>query len=136
MKLDPLLERFAAKAPVSLMLRATLEHAFTPDKLNELFGSVAQQQYTRQLTFDSIVGLLLAVVLRVQPSVHAAYRHGPALNTSITAVYAKLNGVEPMAWLTDVLERIVSRRTKVHELQNLLPWNWRDPSCSDAALAV
>jgi len=49
---------------------------------------------------------------------------------------AKLNGVEPMAWLTDVLERIVSRRTKVHELQNLLPWNWRDPSCSDAALAV
>ena len=95
MKLDPLLERFAAKAPISLMLRATLEHAFTPDKLNELFGSVAQQQYTRQLTFDSIVGLLLAVVLRVQPSVHAAYRHGPALNTSITAVYAKLNGVEP-----------------------------------------
>ena len=48
---------------------------------------------------------------------------------------AKLNGVEPMAWLTDVLERIVSRRTKVHELQNLLPWNWRDPSSSDAALA-
>ena len=25
---------------------------------------------------------------------------------------AKLNGVEPMAWLTDVLERIVSGRTK------------------------
>ena len=37
---------------------------------------------------------------------------------------AKLNGVEPMAWLTDVLERIVSGRTKAHELQTLLPWNW------------
>jgi transposase len=37
---------------------------------------------------------------------------------------AKLNGVEPMAWLTDVLERIVSGRTKAHELQALLPWNW------------
>jgi hypothetical protein len=36
---------------------------------------------------------------------------------------AKLNGVEPMAWLTDVLERIVSGRTKAHELQDLLPWN-------------
>jgi hypothetical protein len=49
---------------------------------------------------------------------------------------AKLNGVEPMAWLTDVLERIVSRRTKAHELQDLLPWNWRDRSSSDAALAA
>jgi transposase len=38
---------------------------------------------------------------------------------------AKLNGVDPMAWLTDVLERIVSRRTKANELQTLLPWNWR-----------
>jgi transposase len=38
---------------------------------------------------------------------------------------AKLNGVEPMAWLTDVLERIVSGRTRIHELNTLLPWNWR-----------
>jgi hypothetical protein len=37
---------------------------------------------------------------------------------------AKLNGVEPMAWLKDVLERIVSGRTKAHELHTLLPWNW------------
>ena len=52
---------------------------------------------------------------------------------------AKLNGVEPMAWLTDVFERIVSRRTKAHELQDLLPWNWREPSrsvSSDIALAA
>ena len=37
---------------------------------------------------------------------------------------AKLNGVDPMAYLTDVLERIVSGRTKAHELPTLLPWNW------------
>jgi transposase len=37
---------------------------------------------------------------------------------------AKLNGVDPMAWLTDVLERIVSGRTKAHQLDALLPWNW------------
>jgi transposase len=41
---------------------------------------------------------------------------------------AKLNGVEPMAWLTDVLERIVSGRTKSHELHSLLPWNWQPPN--------
>lgn len=38
---------------------------------------------------------------------------------------AKLNGVEPFAWLTDVLERIVSGQVKVHELDRLLPWNWK-----------
>ena len=37
---------------------------------------------------------------------------------------AKLNGVDPMAWLTDVLERLVSGRTKANELHALLPWNW------------
>jgi hypothetical protein len=38
---------------------------------------------------------------------------------------AKLNGVDPMAWLTDVLERIVSGHTKAHELHTLLPWTWQ-----------
>ena len=44
---------------------------------------------------------------------------------------AKLNGVDPMAWLTDVLERIVSGRTKANQLRTLLPWNRTSPS-SDA----
>ena len=34
---------------------------------------------------------------------------------------AKLNTVEPPAWLTDVLKRIVSGQTK----HTLLPWNWK-----------
>jgi hypothetical protein len=37
---------------------------------------------------------------------------------------AKLNGVNPMAYLTDVLERVVSGRTKQNEMHTLLPWNW------------
>ncbi len=37
---------------------------------------------------------------------------------------AKLNGVEPLAWLTHVLQRIVSGQTKQHQLATLLPWNW------------
>jgi transposase len=40
---------------------------------------------------------------------------------------AKLNGVEPLAWLTDVLGRVVSGRTKQHEIEQLLPWNWQAP---------
>jgi transposase len=38
---------------------------------------------------------------------------------------SKLNNVDPTAWLTDVLERIVSGRTRSHELASLLPWNWQ-----------
>ena len=37
---------------------------------------------------------------------------------------AKLNNLDPLAWLTDVLERIVSGPTKRNELDTLLPWNW------------
>ena len=47
-----------------------------------------------------------------------------AIVASVIAT-AKLNGVEPQAWLTDVLERMVSGRTKANELEHLLPWNWK-----------
>ena len=49
---------------------------------------------------------------------------------------AKLNGVEPLAWLTDVLERLVSGRTKQHEIEQLLPWNWRPPGAVPLAEAA
>ena len=38
---------------------------------------------------------------------------------------AKLNEVDPLAWLTDVLERVVSGRTRQNQLATLLPWNWK-----------
>jgi transposase len=38
---------------------------------------------------------------------------------------AKLNNVEPLAWLTDVLRRMVSGQTKRNQLDTLLPWNWK-----------
>ena len=47
-----------------------------------------------------------------------------AIVASLVAT-AKLNGVEPLAWLTDVLERMVSGRTKANELERLLPWTWK-----------
>ena len=38
---------------------------------------------------------------------------------------ARLNDIEPLAWLADVLKRMVSGQTKRHELDQLLPWNWK-----------
>jgi transposase len=58
--------------------------------------------------------------------------------TAIPAVFetvAPLNGVEPQAWLTDVLERMVSGRTKAYELTRLLPWTWNAERLTAAANA-
>lgn len=36
---------------------------------------------------------------------------------------AKLNNLDPQAWLADVLERIADQ--PVRRLHELLPWNWQ-----------
>ena len=38
-------------------------------------------------------------------------------------ISAKMNGVDPQAWLTDVLARIAAH--PAHRLDELLPWNWK-----------
>ena len=38
-------------------------------------------------------------------------------------VTAKMNGVDPQAWLADVLKRIACH--PAHRLDELLPWNWK-----------
>jgi len=57
------------------------------------------------------------------PSSNGGARHR-AIVSSLVAT-AKLKGVEQQAWLTDVLERMVSGRDKAHELERLLPWAWK-----------
>ncbi len=39
---------------------------------------------------------------------------------------AILNGVDPQAWLTDVLEQMVSGKVSSRSLASLLPLAWRD----------
>ena len=46
-------------------------------------------------------------------------------------VTAKMNGVDPQAWLTDVLSRIATH--PAHRLDELLPWNWTPLSVSDCS---
>jgi transposase len=46
---------------------------------------------------------------------------------------AKLNGLDPQTWLADVLERIVSGRTTINQLDTLLPWNWSAEQVRQAA---
>lgn len=38
---------------------------------------------------------------------------------------AKMNDIDPETWLSDVLERIVSGKTTINRLDELLPWTWK-----------
>jgi len=49
---------------------------------------------------------------------------------------ARLNGLDPYIWLNDVLERIVSEKVKINELDSLLAWNWRPAEEPVQALAA
>ncbi|MDP6953983.1 MAG: IS66 family transposase [Alphaproteobacteria bacterium] len=44
---------------------------------------------------------------------------------------AKLNGIDPQAWLADVFTRIPEH--KINRIDQLLPWNWADSQAQDAA---
>ena len=46
-------------------------------------------------------------------------------------VTAKMNDIDPQAWLADVLARIADH--PAHRLEELLPWNWKKPMSVDAA---
>ena len=36
---------------------------------------------------------------------------------------AKLNGIDPQAWLADILARLPDH--KINRINDLLPWSWR-----------
>lgn len=94
--LGAIFERFVEESPVSVMMRGLMERVFAPEQMNRIFEDNAKVQYTRELMFSRLVELMSLVVCGIHPSVNAAYRaKAKDLNVSRTAVYDKLNGVEP-----------------------------------------
>lgn len=94
--LGDIFEQFVKASPLTVMVRVIMERIFAPDKLNELFKRTAQKQYTRELLFSAVVDLMSAVVMGIYPSVGAAYKAlKKQVGVSKTALYDKLNGLEP-----------------------------------------
>jgi transposase len=58
-------------------------------------------------------------------------RRAAAIYTLIAS--AKLNDIDPQAWLADVLARINDHA--IQRLDELLPWNWRKPMPSHVEAA-
>jgi hypothetical protein len=95
MLLEPIFRPFIERRPVCVMARAVLERVFDPGHIDALFERTAERQYTRNLLFSSVVDLMAQVVVRLQPSVHAAYQAmADRIGASDQAVYDKLQSVE------------------------------------------
>lgn len=93
---SPVLGRFIAERPISVMARATMERLFDAEMLNALFEENAERQYTRELTFAHVVRLMSDVVFGIAPSVHASYQQrAEQIAVSSAALYQKINGIEP-----------------------------------------
>jgi hypothetical protein len=95
MLLDKVFEPFVKEAPICVMARGVLQRILNPQHIDHLFTQHARHQYTNELLFSSLVDLMSRVVLRQEPSVHAAYRKlENQLPVSDQSVYNKLQHVE------------------------------------------
>jgi hypothetical protein len=124
MLLSLILDRFAKRAPISVMVRAALEYALDPKTLDALFRDTAEQQHEKTLLFSSVVDLMSLVVARVHPSLNAAYQAvSDTLPVSITSVYNKINGTEPSVVAALVAHSATRLRPVIDAMApGLAPW--------------
>ena len=94
--LSDIFKPFIEASPLSVMRRGLVERLLNPEQIERWFKQVAEEQYTRNLLFSTVVSVMLEVVCGSRKSVGAAYQAmEEAIPVSIPAVYDKLQGVEP-----------------------------------------
>ena len=121
MSMEALFQRFMEMSPVTVMLRATLENAFSPQAIDAIFADTAQQQYEGELLFSSVVDLLATVVWRQKKSVGEAYKHAQEkFEVSVRSVYNKLNGTE-MSVCRELVRRPAEQLGKVVDALHARP---------------
>jgi hypothetical protein len=92
---SPVFERFIEESPLSVMARATIEHAFSAKALDDLFERTAQSGYTRELLFSTTVELLALVVAGKAATVQSAYQQmRQRVPVTLKSVYEKLQHIE------------------------------------------
>lgn len=87
--------------PLGVLVRGTLEWMLDEPTLERLFQEHAPEQYTRDLSIDVLVRLLIQVSAGTRASVYAAYKADqaldqPTIGTTYQAVYGKLGRLNPM----------------------------------------
>jgi hypothetical protein len=108
--------------PLGVMVRGTLEWLLDAATLELLFQEHAPDHYTREITFDALVGLLIQVSVGAHPSLHAAYKTDqaaaePTIMASAAALYGKLGRLPPA--VSEAVVRYSSERCR--QLLDLAP---------------
>lgn len=95
MSSNRMFQRFVEQAPVTVMVRSTLERVLSPATLDGIFARSAVRQVESELLFSSVVELLAVVVWRQRDSINQAYKHAQEdFEVSVRSIYNKLNGTE------------------------------------------
>jgi hypothetical protein len=95
MILSEVIDRFEKKAPVCVMVRATMENVLSAERLDALFEDAAERQENKRLMFSTVADMLGLVACKIQPSVHAAYQaRAEEIGVTVKAVYDKLQRME------------------------------------------
>ena len=114
---SPIFERFVEKSPVTVILRGLMEVVLVPSKLDELFEQTAQTGYTREILFSTLVKLMTEVVCSVRQSIGSVYKAMSAeMSVSKSAVYGKLNRLEPCVSRALVQSTALDLATIIHSL--------------------
>jgi len=116
---DDRLKEVSAKSPLAKAIHYTLNHwdgltLFLSDGRIEVDNNTVERD-------------MRPIALGRRNSLFAGSESGAETWAVLSSLIntAMLNDVDPQTWLTDVLERIVSGRTKANQLSELLPWNWK-----------
>lgn len=96
MLLGKVFQGFIEASPIAVMARGVLEKLLNPVKVDALFERCAQKQYTRDLMFSTVFGLMAEVVWKSARTINAAYQsQAGEIPVSLASVYNKLQRVEP-----------------------------------------
>ena len=94
-----------------------MEVALDSEKLDELFEKTVQTGYTRELLFSNLVKMMTQVVCSVRQSIGSVYKGMSAeIGVSKTAVYDKLNRLEPSVSKALVKSTALDLATIIHQL--------------------
>ncbi len=72
--LTTVFEQFVKASPITVMARALIEWARSPDFLDDWFTTVADKHYTRTLLFSTLCHLMRLVVCGIHKTVGSAYQ--------------------------------------------------------------
>jgi hypothetical protein len=119
MSMNDVLERFIERCPAGVMVRATVERALRPERLNEIFETSRGRQYERTLVCSELISMMMGVATRTHRSVHAGYlATREKLGVSAAAVYGKLSLFDPAVTSAIVRETASDMATVIKDLPN------------------